>query len=282
MGISQKTPFGISINNFVNRKIADFQQGLGQALPCHVIKVEGAIVTVSFDVLDTVNGVEITIPSITCPIAESAYVRLPVQVNDTGICVPANARLGAISGLGETTKPAPLTQPSNLGALVFVPIGSKNWAKTDPVDPDALNLNGKNGVVLRDRTNACVMTLTPTGVVTTIGGTTFTINGTGVTATNGASTIVMDASSINFTSPVINLNGVIGLNGPFTQHTNTYGTTGKLLGPVEFVNTVTADSSVIVGGAVNASGDVTAGAISLKTHKHGGVATGGAQTGVPV
>jgi hypothetical protein len=280
MGISQKTPFGISVNNFTNRKIADFQQGLGQALPCHVVKVEGAIVTVNFDVLTDVNGVQLTIPPVTCPIAESAYVRLPVQVNDTGICVPANARLGGISGLG--LGKAPLAQPSNLGSLVFVPIGSKNWAKTDPVDPNALNLNGKNGVVIRDTGNKCVITLTPTGVVTTIGGTTFTINGTGLTATNGASTIVMDANSINFTSPVINLNGVIGLNGPFTQHTNTYGTTGKLLGPVEFVNTVTADSSVIVGGAVNASGDVTAGAISLKTHKHGGVATGGAQTTGPV
>lgn len=277
MGISQKTPFGISVNNFTNRKIADFQQGLGQALPCHVVKVEGAIVTVNFDVLDTVNGIPVTLPPVTCPIAESAYVRLPVQINDTGICVSANARLGGVSGLGETINPAPLTQPSNLGALVFVPIGSKNWATTDPVDPNALNLNGKNGVVLRDRTNACVMTLTPTGVVTTIGGTTFTINGTSVTAVNGASTIYMDADSIDFTSPNINLNGNIGLNGPFVQTNTALGTTGYIIGPLEVLNNLTSDATVT--GATDVK---TGSGISLKTHKHGGVQTGGSQTTVPV
>ena len=277
MGISQKTPFGISVNNFTNRKIADFQQGLGQALPCHVVKVEGAIVTVNFEVLTDVNGVQITLPPVICPIAESAYVRLPVQINDTGICVPANTRLGGISGLGETTSPAPLVQPSNLGSLVFVPIGSKNWATTDPVDPNALNLNGKNGVVLRDRTNACVMTLTPTGVVTTIGGTTFTINGTSVTAVNGASTIYMDADSIDFTSPNINLNGNIGLNGPFVQTNTALGTTGYIIGPLEVLNNLTSDATVT--GATDVK---TGSGISLKTHKHGGVQTGGSQTTVPV
>ena len=281
MGISQKTPFAVSLIDFVNKKLGDFQQGLGQTLPCHVVKVDGAIVTVNFDVLDTLNGTPLTLPPVTCPIAESAYVRLPVQVNDTGICVPANARLGGISGLG--VGKAPLIQPSNLGALVFIPIGSKNWAKTDPVDPNALNLNGKNGVVIRDRGNKCVITLTPTGVVTTIGGTTFVINGTEVTATNGASTLHLTDRSIDLTSPVINLNGVIGLNGPFTQHTNTYGTVGKVIGPLEVVNTITGDSDISSGGTVTGSTDVKTGSgISLKTHKHGGVATGGAQTTIPV
>jgi hypothetical protein len=277
MGISQKSPFAKSINSFVDRKLSDYQQGLGQVLPCRVTKVDGAIVTVNFEILP---DSKLTIPPVTCPIAESAYVRLPIQEGDYGIVMAADTRLGGVSGLGQGK--APLTHPSTLGALVFVPIGNKNWATTYPVDPNALNLNGKNGVVIRDRGNKCVITLTPTGVVTTIGGTTFTINGTEVTATNGASTIHMNANSIDFTSPQINLNGVIGLNGPFTQNTNVYGTTGKLLGPVEFVNDVTADANVTAAGTVIGATDVKSGAISLKTHKHGGVQTGGGQTGVPV
>lgn len=38
---------------------------------------------------------------------------------------------------------------------------------------------------------------------------------------------------------------------------------------------------VTVEGTVTATGDVTAGAISLQNHTHGGVQTGGAQTGAP-
>jgi len=269
MGISQKAPFANSINNFTDRKMKDFQQGLGQVLPCRVTKVQGAIVTVNFEVLP---DNKITLPPVTCPIAESTYVRLPVQVGDYGIVMAADTRLGGISGLG--LGKAPLTHASNLGALVFMPIGNKNWTA---VDPNAVNINAPNGAVIRDTNNKCVITLTPTGVVTTIGGTTFTINGTSVTATNGNSTIQMDANTINFTSPQINLNGRIGLNGPFTQTNNVYGTTGYLIGPLEVLNNLTSDATVT--GATDVK---TGSGISLKTHKHGGVQTGGGQTGGPV
>lgn len=268
MGISQKSPFAKSVNSFVDRKLSDFQQGLGQVLPCRVTKVEGAIVTVNFEVLP---NSKLTIPPVTCPIAESTYVRLPVQVGDYGIVMAADARLGGISGLG--LGKAPLVHTSNLGALVFMPIGNKNWSA---VDPNAVNINAPNGAVIRDTNNKCVITLTPTGVVTTIGGTTFTINGTSVIATNGASTIVMDADSIDFTSPQINLNGVIGLNGPVTQNANPYGTTASIIGPVTVINDLTSNATIT--GAT----DVKTGAISLKTHKHGGVTVGAGQTGVPV
>ena len=268
MGISQKSPFANSINNFTDRKLSDFQQGLGQALPCRVTKVTGAIVTVNFEILP---DSKITIPPVTCPIAESTYVRLPVQVGDYGIVMAADTRLGGISGLG--LGKAPLTHASNLGALVFMPIGNKNWTA---VDPNAVNINAPNGAVIRDTNNKCVITLTPTGVVTTIGGTTFTINGTSVKATNGASTIEMTANAINFTSPQINLNGAIGLNGPFTQTSTSLGTTGYIIGPLEVLNNLTSDATIT--GAT----DVKTGAISLKTHKHGGVQTGGAQTTGPV
>ena len=44
---------------------------------------------------------------------------------------------------------------------------------------------------------------------------------------------------------------------------------------------VAISGDLTVGGSVAAQSDVTAGAISLQNHRHGGVASGGALTGVP-
>lgn len=44
---------------------------------------------------------------------------------------------------------------------------------------------------------------------------------------------------------------------------------------------VTIEGDVTLNGKMDATGDVKAGGISLKTHKHGGVQAGGAQTGAP-
>jgi len=69
------------------------------------------------------------LPQVTVPIAMSQYVRLPINVGDTGICVAADVRLGAITGAntfgsGQTT----LNAPANLSALVFVPLSNKSWS----------------------------------------------------------------------------------------------------------------------------------------------------------
>lgn len=45
---------------------------------------------------------------------------------------------------------------------------------------------------------------------------------------------------------------------------------------------VTIEGNVTLNGRMNASEDVTADGISLKTHKHGNVQSGGSQTGDPV
>jgi len=43
-----------------------------------------------------------------------------------------------------------------------------------------------------------------------------------------------------------------------------------------------AGGKITLNGDIEVTGDVKAGAISLRTHKHGGVAAGGGQTGIPV
>ncbi|MGE4431892.1 MAG: phage baseplate assembly protein V [Sphingobium sp.] len=45
---------------------------------------------------------------------------------------------------------------------------------------------------------------------------------------------------------------------------------------------LTINGNVDITGTLTASQDVVGGGISLKTHKHGGVQSGGAQTGAPV
>jgi hypothetical protein len=136
---AQKIPFSVSINSFVTDRLNNFNGLFGKILPVSVAAVDtvNSIVTVNFEI-DT--GGVLTLPQVQCPIIGSQYIRIPVQVGDYGIVIAADTRLGGITGLGDGV--APLSLPSNLGALVFVPIGNSGWAETDP---DSLVLSTPNG-----------------------------------------------------------------------------------------------------------------------------------------
>lgn len=187
MSQAQKIPFAASLQSFVQQKMEAHQQGLGQIYPCHVTEVNGAIVTVNFDIATESTD---SFPPVTCPVIGSIYIRVPIKVNDFGICISADVRLGGISGLGSGL--APLVTPSNLGALVFVPIGNSGWAK---VDANAVVINGPNGVVLQDTEGKTTFTLTPDGVVVNaqtsltleVGNNSIVINSSGITITGNLS-----------------------------------------------------------------------------------------------
>ncbi len=217
MSYGQKIPFSVSITEYIQNRINGSQQQFGLQLPCQVIAVEGAIVTVNFQI-DTSDG--FTFPPVKCAIAESTYVRLPVQVGDFGVCISADTRLGGVNGLGKGL--APISMPFNLGALIYVPIGNANWSD---VDPNAVNINAPNGVVLRDTNNNCTVTLTPEGVTVAIGSTNISVSGT----------------EVSITANTIALNGVIQLNGPVTQGISTHGTSASFIGPMTVTNDVTAE-----------------------------------------
>ena len=72
------------------------------------------------------------------------------------------------------------------------------------------------------------------------------------------------AGSVVITAPVITLNGNVTINGNLSQGMGAGGGTATMLGPIAVTN------------------DVTAGGKSLQNHVHGGVQTGGGQTGKPV
>jgi hypothetical protein len=197
MSNSQKTPFQRSINAVAEKRVGDAIQQRGKGLPCSVVSVAGAIVTVKFEVQ---SG--FTLPQVTIPLFGPEYIRYPIQVGDKGVVVPLDARLGGISGLGGTV--ADLTVPSNLGALVFLPIGNALWSS---VDQNSVTIYGPNGVVMRDTGSNSVITLTPTSISmvsptqikATCGGCTFTLNSSGAYTLSGSASGAISAPSLSLT-----------------------------------------------------------------------------------
>ena len=94
-GNFQKTPLAPSLNRIAVQNVATQLQKQGKALPCSVVAVNGSMVTVKFEVTSAQ-----TLPHITIPKAEGAWIRSPTQIGDVGLTVPADAYLGGISGLG--------------------------------------------------------------------------------------------------------------------------------------------------------------------------------------
>lgn len=180
MDLSQKSPFAVTMTNYIQSKIDANQENFGWQLPCRVVAVNGAIVTVAFEI-DQSNG--FTFPQVECAIAESTYVQIPVQVGDFGICIAANARLGGINGLGSGV--APLTTPLNLEGLVYLPISSANW---DTLDPNAVVINAPNGAIIRTINGNSIVTISETEISLAFGSTTVTLNSSGVSI-NGTLTI---------------------------------------------------------------------------------------------
>lgn len=154
MDNSQKTPISRTLAAFARRRILDELEQRGRALPCSVVAVNGAIVTVNFEV----TGV--TIPQVTMPILGSQYIRLPIQVGELGVTYPIDVSIAQIAGLVGGT--ANMVRRGNLSTLVFAPIGNKNWSA---VDPNAVTIYGPNGVVLEDTDGDTTVTLSPGGGV---------------------------------------------------------------------------------------------------------------------
>jgi hypothetical protein len=167
MSNNQKTPFAPAIQTVIKNSINDSLQVMGQALPCHVVAVNGAIVTINFDISTPTD----TYPPVTCATIGSRYLRAPIAVGDKGICVPADAKLGGVTGLGLGL--TALAAPSNLGALIFVPIGNVNWPGVDPT-----------ATVIISQSGASVVTVAESGISLSYGGFTVTINSSGINLNN--------------------------------------------------------------------------------------------------
>ena len=174
-------------------------------MPCRVTSVDGSIVTVAFEVDPNEQLPEVTIPK-----AESPWIRMPTQVGDYGYTVPADAVLGGISGLGSGV--APLVQPFNLEALVFVPVSNSN---SPPIDQNAAQIQGPNGAIIQTTQG------TESKAV---------VNENGISLTYGTTSIVMNSNSITLTvngnTIVFNNYGVFIEGIKFSTHQHSLVTSG--------------------------------------------------------
>ncbi len=212
---SQKTPLGRALNQFASKIVADAFQRLGQALPCSVVTVDGAIVTVKFEVTS-----KFTLPNVTIPMVGAEYIRYPIQVGDKGVAFSADARLAGVSGIGGGT--ADLSQPANLTALVFLPVSNMNWSVTP--DAQAVFIYGPNGVILQDTGGSSKITISPSGIAmlgdTEIDG---DLHTTGDTTLDGDANIGGD----------VNVDGdvIASLIVSLLHHKHTGGTISGITGP---------------------------------------------------
>jgi hypothetical protein len=240
---AQKKQLALSLSRMVSGGAADASQLQGQGLPCHVISIACGIVTVAFDV--SAGG--FTLPQVTCPIAESEYVLLPIQVGDRGFVTSASARLGGVSGLGAGV--APLSKPSNLGGLVFVPIGNKSW--TTP-DANAVIVQGPNGAVIR----------------TMDGTATVTINHDHIRCDWEGATVTIDTSGITLSSLANTIDGALTINGATTMN-----------GDLTVTGAVAMTGTVALTGNMTISGTLTVAGKNIGLHHHTGGTLAGGVTG---
>jgi hypothetical protein len=198
-----------NLNQLATTRAGQAIKSLGRALPCRVTSVTGKIVTVEFQ-MDTSPW---TLQPITIPKAESPWLTEPTQVGDTGITVPADVYLGGISGLGGGT--ADFRKRGNLTALIFVPVGTKAFS---PIDPNAAQLQGPNGAILRTTTGTTSSIVTnSTGTTVTYGSVSLTVNASGVTIAVGSETFTIGPSGATSTLS-LTIPDVIVPNGPVNEH----------------------------------------------------------------
>ena len=189
-GIAVKKPIKVSLTNFGKQVSFDTFKWLGQALPCHVVERNGAIVTVAFDVQPP-KGV--TIPQTQCPILESQYVKLPIKVGDRGVTIPIMANIAPLTGLGGEA--APYTNiPFNLSSLIFVPVGNLGWSNPDGTATIVTSQNEQSVVTVGD---------------------------SGITMTKGSSSISITSSGIEINGTSVKIKGK-----EFLTHTHTGVQTG--------------------------------------------------------
>jgi hypothetical protein len=171
--IHQKIPLQRSLPAFVRTRILDEIKKRGYALPCHLVAVNGTLVTVDFDV----SGVNL--PQATIPIFGSQYQRQPYQVGNPGFTVALAVDISANAGLG-TGLPALDQVPANLSSLYWLPGSNTDFPAVS--DPSAHLITGPNGVVLEDLQGLAVLKVHPVnGISMTFGGKTVTLTAAGLT-----------------------------------------------------------------------------------------------------
>ena len=194
---SKRLPLVYSMSNFVDKKISNAEQLQGKFLPCSVVSIQEPtagnavpVVTVKFEITS-----DFTLPIVSMPVIGSEYVRHPIRVGDKGIVISADTFIGNITGLGSTA--ATLTQPTNLAALIFVPVGNVNFSAWPESD-----------LVLYSLATGAFITISPTIVTIQSGACQITLNSSGVmNIQDGNHSTSPTVMNTNFSALITWLNG---------------------------------------------------------------------------
>jgi len=168
----QTTPLARTLTEFVQNEIARQIQLRGYSLPVSIVEVEGAFVTVKFEV----QSPDFTFPNIKVPQAISRYARPPTQIGDKGFVVSADVYLGGVTGLGGGYANFDRLD-SNLSTLVYVPLSNTSWPS---VDQNAYNITAPNGAVIKDDSGTCQISLTSSSITLRCGSNSIVIDSSGV------------------------------------------------------------------------------------------------------
>ena len=229
-----KNPQYTTIPSAIQKRVVDAIQLEGKSLSCHVTAINGALITVQFDLNDIY-----TLPQITVPLFGPEYIRYPIKVGDLGFCQAVDVSVSYTSGQGGG--PPNLSDPASLEALYFMPMGNENWVA---VDPRQVTVYAPNGVLIRDTTSAAQINLHPGDIKITLGDSTWEMTASGVTVTT-------DTYTVN--APMIILNGNL------TQGTESGGYPATLQGPITVIHDVVAGGKSLIthihGGVQTGSGD---------------------------
>ncbi|MGT5837850.1 hypothetical protein ACRW64_24315 [Escherichia coli] len=223
MSIDNKLNFASSMNRFTERKIENALQKSGKVLPASVVKQNGNMITVSFELRD----IPYVLPQVTIPLFGPQYIRYPMQPGDKGIVIPADTYIGGVSGQGGGI--ADMTPPANLSALVFLPISNTEW---QGVDGQVVTVYGPEGVTLRDSGSNTTFLLkpdsiaisTPDSFTVTVGGTVFSLTGSKWSLSGEAGHL---QDSVASTSPAIMHAGWQSLLAWLNSHEHSNGNDGN-------------------------------------------------------
>ncbi|TGC25822.1 phage baseplate protein [Escherichia sp. E1130] len=230
MSNGQTFPFLKALNNAIHTANEDRTAISGRSLPCHVVAVDGQIVTVQFDMLP--DGTQY--PQTTLPVATFEYIRYPIQEGDKGVTVAADVSLRGVSGLGTGIASRSLTL--SLVPLFFVPLSNVGWTKEDP---NKIVLYGPDGAILKTADGVSSITVEPG------------------TITQKADAIYLNAKDIYLGG------GTLHLNGPIVQDPDQMtSTTATFIGPMNVTKDVVAgevsliDHPHLVKGVEPGSADI--------------------------
>lgn len=178
-----------SYNRTAQVRALELINNTGKGLPCHVVAVNGQMVTVAFD-LDSTPW---TLPQLTIPKQENPYIKSPTQVGDKGMTVAAFTYLDYTTG--QSGSISELKQCGNLSGLTFVPVGNIG---TSMIDPDAVEITAPNGAIIKTDDGVGEIIVNGSNISLTYGATTFIIDSTGINITCSGQTVSIGAGGISF------------------------------------------------------------------------------------